>query len=133
MTNDLYSSWLNRIPFGVLFGIATSVELFQARLLKSTCLCLYGDQFDVEQSTSVVEKLTKTAVAHLDAPLRLGPSFMQSLLERQQDQVAGIPMFVSSLKVTPRLSQVWLLDIILTWLVRIHVSLLRKSIKCIVV
>lgn len=133
MTNDLYSSWLNRIPFGVLFGIATSVELFQARLLKSTCLCLYGDQFDVEQSTSVVEKLTKTAVAHLDAPLRLGPSFMQSLLERQQDQVAGIPMFVSSLKVTPRLLQVWLLDIILTWLVRIHVSLLRKSIKCIVV
>lgn len=133
MTNALFSSWLNRIPFGVLLGIATSVELFQARLLKSTCLCLYGDQFDVEQSTSVVEKLTKTAVAHLDAPLRLGPSFMQSLLERQQDQVAGIPMFVSSLKVTPRLLQVWLLDIILTWLVRIHVSLLRKSIKCIVI
>ncbi|KAI4596111.1 hypothetical protein KJ359_005615 [Pestalotiopsis sp. 9143b] len=94
----LFSSWLNRIPFGVLFGIATSVELFQARLLKSTCLRLYGDQFDVEQSTSVVEKIFKTAVAHLEAPLRLGPSFMQSLLERQKDQVAGIPMFVNSLK-----------------------------------
>ncbi|ETS86597.1 hypothetical protein PFICI_00425 [Pestalotiopsis fici W106-1] len=94
----LFSSWLDRIPFGLLFGIATSVELFQARLLKSTCFHLHGDQFDVEQSTSVIEKIFKTAVAHVDAPLRLGPSLMQSLLERQQDQVAGSPMFVNSLK-----------------------------------
>ncbi|KAF2997790.1 hypothetical protein E8E14_003556 [Neopestalotiopsis sp. 37M] len=94
----LFSSWLDRIPFGLLFGIATSVELFQARLLKSTCFHLHGEQFDVEQSTSVIEKIFKTAVAHVDAPLRLGPSLMQSLLERQQDQVAGPPMFVNSLK-----------------------------------
>lgn len=95
-----FSSWLDRIPFTLLFGVATSVELFQARLLKSTCQLLYGDQFDVEQSTSIVEKIFKTAVAHADAPLRLGPSLLQSLLERQRDQVAGIPVFVSSLKVS---------------------------------
>ncbi|KAI0125953.1 origin recognition complex subunit [Xylariales sp. AK1849] len=94
----LFSSWLDRIPFTLLFGVATSVELFQARLLKSTCNHLYGDQFDVEQSTSVIEKIFKTAVAHADAPLRLGPSLLQSLLERQRDQVAGVPVFVSSLK-----------------------------------
>ncbi|KAK6079779.1 origin recognition complex subunit [Seiridium cupressi] len=94
----LFSSWLDRIPFTLLFGIATSVELFQARLLKSTCRYLYGDQFDVEQSTTVIEKIFKTAVAHFDAPLRLGPSLLTSLLERQQDQVAGLPMFISSLK-----------------------------------
>ncbi|KAM0807214.1 hypothetical protein AB5N19_07553 [Seiridium cardinale] len=94
----LFSSWLDRIPFTLLFGIATSVELFQARLLKSTCRYLYGDQFDVEQSTTVMEKIFKTAVAHFDAPLRLGPSLLTSLLERQQDQVAGLPMFISSLK-----------------------------------
>jgi origin recognition complex subunit 3 len=75
------------------------VELFQARLLRSTCYHLYGDQFDVEQSTSVIEKIVKTAVIHIDAPLRLGPSIMQSLLERQEDQVAGLPMFINSVKV----------------------------------
>lgn len=76
------------------------MELFQARLLKSTCHHLYGNQFGTEQSTFVIEKIFKTAIAYADAPLRLGPSLLQSLLERQRDQVAGIPVFVSSLKVS---------------------------------
>ncbi|KAI1501765.1 origin recognition complex subunit 3 N-terminus-domain-containing protein [Biscogniauxia marginata] len=95
---SLFSSWLDRIPFALLFGVATSVELFEARLLKSTCQCLYGNQFDVEQSASIVNKIFKTAVAHSDAPLRLGPTHARSLLERQHDQVASIPLFISSLK-----------------------------------
>ncbi|KAI0594462.1 origin recognition complex subunit 3 N-terminus-domain-containing protein [Biscogniauxia sp. FL1348] len=95
---SLFSSWLDRIPFALLFGVATSVELFEARLLKSTCQCLYGDQFDVEQSASIVDKIFKTAVAHADAPLRLGPNYARLLLERQQDQVASIPLFISSVK-----------------------------------
>ncbi|KAH9902265.1 origin recognition complex subunit 3 N-terminus-domain-containing protein [Xylariomycetidae sp. FL2044] len=95
---SLLSSWLDRIPFGLLFGVATSVELFQARLLKSTCQCLYGEQFDVEQSATIIDRIFKTAVAHAEAPVRLGPSLAHSLLERQRDQVAGIPLFVSSLR-----------------------------------
>ncbi|KAI2640519.1 origin recognition complex subunit 3 N-terminus-domain-containing protein [Hypomontagnella submonticulosa] len=95
---SLFSSWLDRIPFALLFGVATSVELFQARLLKSTCQCLYGDQFDVEQSTSIIDKIFKAAIAHSKAPLRLGSSLVYSLLERQRDQVSSIPVFVSSLK-----------------------------------
>ncbi|KAI0482807.1 origin recognition complex subunit 3 N-terminus-domain-containing protein [Xylariaceae sp. FL0804] len=94
----LLSTWLDRIPFAFLFGVATSVDLFEARLLKSTCQCLYGDQFDVEQSASTVDRIFKAAVAHLDAPLRLGPGLIGSLLERQHDQVVSIPLFVSSLK-----------------------------------
>ncbi|OTA96972.1 hypothetical protein M434DRAFT_392418 [Hypoxylon sp. CO27-5] len=95
---SLFSSWLDRIPFALLFGVATSVELFQARLLKSTCQCLYGDQFDVEQSASIIEKIFKAAIAHSEVPLRLGSSLVHSLLERQRDQVSSIPVFVSSLK-----------------------------------
>ncbi|KAI1383206.1 origin recognition complex subunit 3 N-terminus-domain-containing protein [Hypoxylon trugodes] len=95
---SLFSSWLDRIPFALLFGVATSVELFQARLLKSTCQCLYGDQFDVEQSTSIIEKIFKASIAHSEVPLRLGSSLIHSLLDRQRDQVSSIPVFVSSLK-----------------------------------
>ncbi|KAI2629738.1 origin recognition complex subunit 3 N-terminus-domain-containing protein [Hypoxylon sp. NC1633] len=94
----LFSSWLDRIPFALLFGVATSVELFQARLLKSTCQCLYGDQFDVERSTSIIDKIFMVAVAHSELPLRLGSSLVYSLLERQRDQVSSISVFVSSLK-----------------------------------
>ncbi|KAI1779985.1 origin recognition complex subunit 3 N-terminus-domain-containing protein [Hypoxylon cercidicola] len=95
---SLFSSWLNRIPFALLFGVATSVELFQARLLKSTCQCLYGDQFDVEQSSSIIDKIFKAVIAYSDVPLRLGSSLVSGLLERQRDQVSSIPVFVSSLK-----------------------------------
>ncbi|KAI1455725.1 origin recognition complex subunit 3 N-terminus-domain-containing protein [Annulohypoxylon moriforme] len=95
---SLFSSWLDRIPFALLFGVATSVELFQARLLKSTCQRLYGDQFDVEQSTSIIDKIFKVAIAHFEVPLRLGSSLVYSLLDRQREQVSSIPVFVSSLK-----------------------------------
>ncbi|KAK4158129.1 origin recognition complex subunit 3 N-terminus-domain-containing protein [Chaetomidium leptoderma] len=94
----LFHSWRDRIQFDVLFGVATSVELFQARLLKSTARQLYGAQFDVVQANSVLESVIKSAVAGTQAGLRIGPSLLRSLVERQQDQVAGIQVFISSLK-----------------------------------
>ncbi|KAH7035047.1 origin recognition complex subunit [Microdochium trichocladiopsis] len=94
----LFHSWLDRIPFALVFGVATSVELLQARLLKSTCRYLHGAQFDVEQSASIVNRIFKTAICHADLPLRFGPSTTQALLDRQRDQVAGMSVFVESLK-----------------------------------
>jgi len=98
-TLTLHSSWKDRIPFTLLLGIATSVDLFQARLLRSTCQQLYGGQFDVVQSTAILDSLVKCAVAGTHTGLRLGPSLLRSLVERQGDQVAGIQIFISSLKV----------------------------------
>lgn len=94
------SSWKDRIHFTLLFGIATSVELFQARLLKSTSQSLYGVQFDVVQMSSILESVFKCAIAHESCPLKLGPVFLNSLVERQQSQVAGIQVFISSLHVS---------------------------------
>lgn len=95
-------SWKDRIPFTLLFGIATSVELFQARLPKSTSQSLYGAQFDVVQMSSVLENIFKAAVAHGANPLIIGPGLLRNLIERQQSQVAGIQIFMNSLKVSPR-------------------------------
>ncbi|KAK0730679.1 origin recognition complex subunit 3 N-terminus-domain-containing protein [Lasiosphaeris hirsuta] len=94
----LFHSWHDRIQFSVLFGIATSVELFRARLLKSIARHLFGAQFDVVQTGAVLDSVFKSAVAGSHALLRLGPSLLRSLVERQQDQVAGIQVFISSLK-----------------------------------
>lgn len=93
------SSWKDRISFTLLFGIATSIELFETRLPKSTCHRLYGAQFDVVQMSSILESVFKCAVADGSCALRLGPALLTSLIERQQNQVAGIQVFVSSLKV----------------------------------
>ncbi|KAH7022609.1 origin recognition complex subunit 3 N-terminus-domain-containing protein [Ilyonectria destructans] len=94
----LFHSWRPRIPFTLLFGIATSVELLQARLLKSACQLIYGAQFDVIQTSAILETVFKTAVAAADAPVHLGPSLLRSMLDRQHDQVSGIQTFVMSLK-----------------------------------
>ncbi|KKY36599.1 putative origin recognition complex subunit [Diaporthe ampelina] len=89
---------LFKIPFTLLFGIATSVELFQARLPKSTSQNLHGAQFDVVQMSSILENIFKAAVAHGATPLILGPGLLRDLIERQQSQVAGIQLFMNSLK-----------------------------------
>lgn len=94
------SSWRPRIPFTLLFGIATSVELLQARLLKSACQLIYGAQFDVIQTAAILETVFKAAVAASDAPVRLGPWLLRSMLDRQHDQVAGVQTFIMALKVS---------------------------------
>lgn len=74
------------------------MQLFQARLLKSTAQHLYGGQFDVVQANSVLESVFKAAIAAKDVALRLGPDLLGNLVERQREQVAGIQVFVSSVK-----------------------------------
>ena len=76
------------------------MELFQARLSRSTCQLLYGEQFDVEQADAIIGKIFQAAVVHADVPLRIGPFLLQSLMDRQRHHVAGIPAFVSALKVS---------------------------------
>ncbi|OIW35363.1 hypothetical protein CONLIGDRAFT_639649 [Coniochaeta ligniaria NRRL 30616] len=96
----LLNSWRDRLQFTLLFGIATSVELFQARLLKSTAQYLHGGQFDVVQASSVLESIFKAGVAHGDCMVRLGPTLLRALVDRQKEQVVGIQGFISSLKVS---------------------------------
>lgn len=91
-------SWRPRIPFTLLFGIATSVELLQSRLLKSACRHIYGAQFDGVQRESTLETIFTAAIASSDLPVRMGPAVLKWMLDRQRDQVAGIQLFVSSLK-----------------------------------
>ncbi|CAK7266299.1 Origin recognition complex subunit 3 [Sporothrix epigloea] len=91
-------SWLDRIPFVLLFGVATSVDLFQARLPKQAAHRLTAAQFDVAPSSAVLDRLVRRAVAASDVPLRLGPWLLRSLAERQDEQVLGVSVFVNSLK-----------------------------------
>ncbi|OLN88768.1 Origin recognition complex subunit 3 [Colletotrichum chlorophyti] len=89
---------LFQIPFTLLFGIATSVELLQARLLKAACQHLHGAQFDVVQTGVILEQIFKPAIAGTDTTLTIGPTLLQSLIDRQQDEVASIQSFVASIK-----------------------------------
>jgi origin recognition complex subunit 3 len=97
--SDYFRSWLDRIPFVLLFGIATSVELFHERLPRSATLCLQGVQFDVEQTSKTLVTIFQKVIASPDIRLRLGGSFIAALLDRQHDQVYSLQTFIAALKV----------------------------------
>ncbi|KAG9240825.1 origin recognition complex subunit 3 N-terminus-domain-containing protein [Calycina marina] len=93
----LFDCWIDRLPFTLLFGIATSVELFHERLSRAASRCLYGTQFDVEQTSSILERVFQVIVGPY-VPLRLGPNLLSSLMARQHDHVQSIQVFTNSLK-----------------------------------
>lgn len=90
---------MDRIPFVMLFGIATSVELFHERLPRAASRCLHGVQVEVEQTSSILEKIFQKAVTNSGALLRLGPHLLLNLMERQQGHVQSVQSFVVALKV----------------------------------
>ncbi|KAK0633436.1 origin recognition complex subunit 3 N-terminus-domain-containing protein [Immersiella caudata] len=94
----LFWEWRGRIGFEVLFGIATSVELFQARLLKSTARLMVGRQFDVVQADKVLESVFRSAVVGGRARVRVGGGLLRGWVDRQGGEVVGVGGFVSSLK-----------------------------------
>ncbi|RDL36668.1 uncharacterized protein BP5553_06020 [Venustampulla echinocandica] len=94
----LLRSWMDRIPFVLLFGIATSVELFRERLPRSASRSLYGAQVDVEQTNSIIERVFQKAVASSKAYLRLGPALVSMLVERQHHHIPSVQSFIAALK-----------------------------------
>ncbi len=83
----------------LLFGIATSVDMFQARLPKHAVHRLTTAHFDVAPSSAVLDSLVRCSVAASDVPLRLGPALLRMLVNRQHEHVVGMSAFINSLKV----------------------------------
>lgn len=93
------SSWLDRIPFVLLFGIATSVELFRERLPRKAARCLHGAQFNVEQVSSILERLFQTVISGSQTAFCVGAGLVSSLMERQSDHIQSVQAFISAFKV----------------------------------
>lgn len=92
------SSWLDRIPFVLLFGIATSADSFEGRLSGQSLRYLEGERFDVTQSDDIIEKLFSATVASLDNHLFIGPQLCRRMLDRQKDYVQNVQDFCDGLK-----------------------------------
>ncbi|KAK8229748.1 origin recognition complex subunit [Phyllosticta capitalensis] len=96
-TIQLMSSWLDRIPFVLLFGIGTSAEGFQEKLPSTAIRCLRGQKFDVTQADEVLEQVFRTTL-HGDQPLWLGPELASRILERHKDHIQSVETFADALK-----------------------------------
>ncbi|KAL8796733.1 MAG: hypothetical protein Q9195_001123 [Heterodermia aff. obscurata] len=94
---DTFSSWMDRIPVVLIFGIATSIDLFQERLSQATLSLLQATPFEINQLD--VDILFKTIMTPVRPPgLWLGPSLSRSILQRHAEFVQTTNDFARSMK-----------------------------------
>ncbi|KAI9834735.1 MAG: hypothetical protein M1819_002820 [Sarea resinae] len=94
---SLLRSWLDRIPFILLFGVATSVEIFHENLPRVAIRSMQGEKIDVLRAEESLE-LVFNAATNAESPIFLGPSLSGLLLERQRDHIQSVQAFTSALK-----------------------------------
>lgn len=95
---SLFGSYLDRIPFVLLLGIATSLEIFHERLPKARIRMMRGEKFDVERAEECLAQVFNDVVLGDNSVLRLGPSMCDLLIERQRNHTQSIQTFVAALK-----------------------------------
>lgn len=95
---DQLSSWKDRIPFVLLFNIATSIELFEEKLSQSTIKLLKGTRFDLAEVDFDV--LFTAAMRHVGpSSVVLGPGLSNTILKRHRETLQSNNDFIRTLKV----------------------------------
>ncbi|TGZ79618.1 hypothetical protein EX30DRAFT_333163 [Ascodesmis nigricans] len=95
---SLFGAYQDRIPFVLLLGIATSLEIFHEKLPKAVIRLMEGEKFDVERAEEYLAQVFNDAVLGKDCLLRLGPTLCNFLVDRQHDHTQSIQTFVAGLK-----------------------------------
>ncbi|RAL01531.1 putative origin recognition complex subunit 3 [Aspergillus ibericus CBS 121593] len=95
---SLLSSWLDRIPFTLLFGISTSVELFEGRLPRSTVALLRGRYFEIHEASNCVDRIYGRLQAEQDGKLWLGRNITNVLFEKSNDSFQTPEAFSRTVK-----------------------------------
>lgn len=95
----LGSCWRDRIPFVFLFGVATSISNFQAKLSRKATRCIRGQRFDVVKAETALEQVFE--VLHSKRPtLWIGPGLCTAMLRRQRDHVQSLTALLDSIHVS---------------------------------
>lgn len=102
------SSWNDRIPFVLIFGIATSLEIFEAKLSRATLKRLEGKRFDVSH-VDMEEVFQAATSLDKSRTLWLGPGFYNAILRYQKDNIQDVSTFIRAVKVI----SIWIMEIIL--------------------
>ncbi|KAJ5675837.1 hypothetical protein N7462_008734 [Penicillium macrosclerotiorum] len=82
---SLFKSWLDRIPFTVLLGISTSVELFEGRLPRSCVSLLQGKHFEVQEAGNCVDRIYEAIQTDHNGKLWIGRNITSTLFEKASD------------------------------------------------
>ena|ERR1700744_1718641 len=86
-----------RLPITLVFGLATSLEIFQERLPVSTLRHLRGKQYDVVQRQQLLEEIFLATITGDNVQFRVGPSLVNAIMGRQRDNIQTIDDFIDNL------------------------------------
>ena len=104
------SSWIDRIPFVLLFGIATSIDALQEKLSRNTIRQIRGIKFEGAHYDNTAKLIFDAATwseggsADDFLPLYFGPEVSRMFLERQQEVWSSTQGLIRALKVLHSLS-----------------------------
>ncbi|KAG5363308.1 Origin recognition complex subunit 3 [Yarrowia sp. B02] len=91
-------SYKDDIPFRLVFGIATSLEIFEHKMTKTSIRHLQGQVFDA-QATSLFQSLFENHMFNINnQSIIVGPTILEDILKRQNVSTESIDAFISSLK-----------------------------------
>lgn len=92
-------SYIFHIPFKLILSVATSIEVFEEKLPRSTIRLLCGQKINarLHDGLLTIVKSTITENRGLDTIL-LGPTLFKSIIQRQQQSLESIDAYISSLK-----------------------------------
>ena len=93
-------SWIDRIPFTVLLGISTSVELFEGRLPRSCVALLQGKHFEVQEAGNCVDRIYESLQTDSNTKLWLGRNITSTLFENTSDYFQSPEAFSRMVKVS---------------------------------
>ncbi|KAL4883638.1 origin recognition complex subunit 3 N-terminus-domain-containing protein [Aspergillus karnatakaensis] len=94
---SLLSSWLDRIPLTLLFGISTSVELFEGRLPRSSVALLRGRYFELHGASNCVDRIYEQIQAE-GGRFWLGRNLTGVLFEKSSDNFQTPEAFCRTVK-----------------------------------
>jgi origin recognition complex subunit 3 len=121
------SSWLDRIPFVLLFGIVTSSELFETSLPQSTASLIQGRCFEMHDVGGSIDRIYESFQTDPDVKLWLGHRPSSFLFQKSRDYFQSPEGFACQVKVC---FSGHTCECLLKSVVRIYVAFLRKFIEC---
>ena len=96
---DTLSSWQDRVPFVLVFEVATSLELFESRLPRKTLSQLKATVFEAKTVAEIFDVLFRAATGPAgERHLWLGPAASRLLLDRQIEHIQSASGFIMTLK-----------------------------------
>ena len=95
---QMLSGWSDRIPFVLILGIATTIELFEIRLSRSILRLLDAQTFELTDRTISYHDLFTAAQGRDYRGLIFGRGVCKLLYDRSEDQDATVKNFVDGIR-----------------------------------